>query len=51
MTHPEFRAGIVARSEVLLRAIPDEPINQPRHEVRYNPVYDGQQQVPGGDPK
>lgn len=58
MTHPEFRAGIVARNEALLRAIPDEPVNQPRHEVIkmfgtlcYNPVYDGQQNVPGGDPK
>jgi hypothetical protein len=41
-----------------LPAIPDGPINQPRHEVIkmfgtlcYNPVYDGQQPVPGRDPK
>ena len=56
MTHPEFRAGIVARNEALLRAQPDEPLNLPRHEVIkqfgtlcYNPIYDTQQPVPGGD--
>ncbi len=56
MTHPEFRAGIVARNEALLRAIPDEPPNHARHEVIkmfgtlcYNPVYDGQQRVPAED--
>jgi NAD(P)-dependent dehydrogenase (short-subunit alcohol dehydrogenase family) len=56
MTHPEFRAGIVARNEALLRAIPDEPPNQARHEVIkqfgtlcYNPIYDGQQRVPAED--
>ena len=52
MTHPEFRAGIVARNEALLRAIPQEPANKERHEVLknfgtllYNPVYDGQKEV------
>jgi NAD(P)-dependent dehydrogenase (short-subunit alcohol dehydrogenase family) len=56
MTHPEFRAGIVARNEALLRAIPDEPPNHARHEVIkmfgtlcYNPIYDGQQAVPAED--
>jgi NADP-dependent 3-hydroxy acid dehydrogenase YdfG len=53
MTHPEFRDGIVARNEALLRAIPDEPINQPRADLvskfgslMYNPIYDTQQKVP-----
>jgi NAD(P)-dependent dehydrogenase (short-subunit alcohol dehydrogenase family) len=56
MSHPEFRAGIAARNEALLRAIPEEPPNHARHEVIkqfgtlcYNPVYDGQQRVPGED--
>ncbi|MCW3837559.1 SDR family NAD(P)-dependent oxidoreductase [Sphingomonas canadensis] len=55
MSHPEFRDGIVARNEALLRAIPDEPLNEPRAALvrqfgtlMYNPVYDGQQKVPGG---
>ncbi len=50
MTHPEFRDGIVARNEALLRAIPDEPINEERAALvrqfgtlMYNPIYDGQQ--------
>ncbi|MEH3106479.1 MAG: SDR family NAD(P)-dependent oxidoreductase [Sphingomonas fennica] len=50
MTHPEFRDGIVARNEALLRAIPEEAPNEARAAlVRqfgtliYNPVYDGQQ--------
>lgn len=53
MTHPEFRDGIVARNEALLRAIPDEPLNEARAALvrqfgtlMYNPVYDGQQAVP-----
>ena len=53
MSHPEFRAGIVARNEALLRAIPDEPVNQPRADLvskfgslMYNPIYDTQQKVP-----
>ena len=48
-THPEFRDGIKARNEAQLRAIPDEPPNQKRHDVlkgfgtlTYNPVYDTQ---------
>jgi short-subunit dehydrogenase len=56
MSHPEFRDGIIARNEALLRAIPDEPPNHARHEVIkqfgtlcYNPIYDGQQRVPGLD--
>jgi NADP-dependent 3-hydroxy acid dehydrogenase YdfG len=54
MTHPEFRDGLLARNEALLRAIPDEPDNTTRHEalkhfgtLLHNPVYDGQEQVPG----
>ncbi|MGE5722024.1 MAG: SDR family NAD(P)-dependent oxidoreductase [Sphingomonadales bacterium] len=52
MSHPEFRAGIVARNEALLRAIPQEEPNTVRHEVLknfgtllYNPIYDEQKQV------
>jgi len=53
MTHPEFRNGLIARNEALLRAIPDEPINAPRADLvskfgslMYNPIYDTQQKVP-----
>lgn len=56
MSHPEFRDGIVARNEALLRAIPDEPRNDARADLvrqfgtlMYNPVYDGQQKVPVQD--
>jgi NAD(P)-dependent dehydrogenase (short-subunit alcohol dehydrogenase family) len=52
MSHPEFRAGIVARNEALLRAIPQEEPNTARHEMLkafgtllYNPIYDEQKQV------
>jgi NAD(P)-dependent dehydrogenase (short-subunit alcohol dehydrogenase family) len=55
MTHPEFREGIVARNNALLRAIPDEPLNEKRANLvrqfgtlMYNPIYDAQRQV-GGD--
>ncbi|MBL8548556.1 MAG: SDR family NAD(P)-dependent oxidoreductase [Hyphomonadaceae bacterium] len=56
MTHPEFRNGIVARNSALLRAIPDEPINEPRAALvrqfgtlMYNPIYDEQRAVPGNE--
>ncbi len=49
MTHPEFRDGIVARNEALLRAIPVEEPNEARAAVVrqfgtliYNPIYDTQ---------
>jgi len=52
MTHPEFRDGLVARNDALLRAIPEEPPNTARHEMLkafgtllYNPIYDEQKQV------
>jgi len=52
MTHPEFRDGIVARNNALLRAIPEEPPNAARHEMLkafgtllFNPIYDEQKQV------
>jgi NAD(P)-dependent dehydrogenase (short-subunit alcohol dehydrogenase family) len=52
MTHPEFRDGLVARNEALLRAIPEEPLNARRAEtlkvfgtLLYNPIYDGQKTV------
>lgn len=59
MTHPEFRAGLVARNDALVRAIPDEPLNTRRQEalkafgtLLYNPIYDAQQPVepPAGYP-
>ena len=50
MTHPEFRDGIVARNEALLRAIPVEEPNEARAALvrqfgtlMYNPIYDTQQ--------
>ncbi len=56
MTHPEFRRGIEARNEALLRALPVEPSNDARAEVvaqfgtlLYNPIYDGQEAVDGPD--
>ena len=49
MSHPEFRDGIIARNEALLRSIPDEPPDEKRHKtlkhfgtLLYNPIYDGQ---------
>jgi NAD(P)-dependent dehydrogenase (short-subunit alcohol dehydrogenase family) len=48
-THPEFKAGMIARNEALLRAIPDEPINEAREQLLrgfgtllHNPIYDKQ---------
>lgn len=56
MTHPEFKDGIVARNNALIRAIPDEPLNEPRHQMLkvfgsllYNPIYD-EQTTPKGIP-
>ena len=52
MTHPEFKAGIIARNEALLRACPDQPLNPQLHELLkkigslvYNPIYEKQTQV------
>jgi len=52
MSHPEFRAGLAARNDALLRAIPEEPLNARRQEaiktfgtLLYNPIYDSQQPV------
>jgi len=51
MSHPEFREGIIARNEALLRSLPDEPPNEKRLAVLkserfatllYNPIYDTQ---------
>lgn len=49
LSHPEFRNAIKARSEALMRAIPDEAVNIKRYDVIkqighliYNPVYDTQ---------
>jgi NAD(P)-dependent dehydrogenase (short-subunit alcohol dehydrogenase family) len=53
ITHPEFRDGIRARGEALLRAVPDEPPNEKRRAslaplgtLLYNPLYD-KQTTPG----
>jgi NAD(P)-dependent dehydrogenase (short-subunit alcohol dehydrogenase family) len=44
LSHPEFRAVLTARSELLLRSIPDEPIDQARADserwLLSNPVYE-----------
>jgi NAD(P)-dependent dehydrogenase (short-subunit alcohol dehydrogenase family) len=52
-THPEFREGYIVRNEALVRAIPDEPVNEKRREMikkmgtlGYNPVYE-RQTTPG----
>lgn len=53
LSHPEFREGMKARCDALMRAIPDEPINEARKEalkhfgtLLYNPVYE-RQTTPG----
>ena len=52
ITHPEFKDGIIARNEALLRACPDQPLDTNLHELLkkmgslvYNPIYDKQKQV------
>jgi len=57
-THPEFKAGMIARNEALLRAVPDEPINEARKELLqgfgtllYNKIYDKQTTPTGPLPK
>jgi hypothetical protein len=53
MSHPEFREGIIARNDALLRSIPVEPPNTKRYNfiktfgaIYYNPIYD-RQTTPG----
>ncbi|MGD0779270.1 MAG: SDR family NAD(P)-dependent oxidoreductase [Dehalococcoidales bacterium] len=52
ITHPEFKDGIIARNNALLRACPGQPLNTEFHELLkkmgtlgYNPIYDKQTQV------
>jgi len=52
-THPEFKAGYLARNDAVIRAIPDEPVNEVRRDMirkmgtlGYNPVYE-RQTTPG----
>ena len=52
-THPEFKDGYIARNDAVIRAIPDEPVNEKRREMirkmgtlGYNPVYE-RQTTPG----
>lgn len=47
LTHPEFKEGVKARCDAILRAFPDEPLNKERTELLkkfgtllYNPIYD-----------
>ncbi len=49
MTHPEFRDGMQARHDALIRALPNQPPNEARRELltRFpamlrNPIYDSQ---------
>jgi NADP-dependent 3-hydroxy acid dehydrogenase YdfG len=53
ISHPEFRDGIKARNEALLRSIPDELPDEKRHALLkhfgtllYNPIYDKQTMPP-----
>lgn len=50
ISHAEFRKGVQARAEAMLRAFPAEPINEDFMKVfsilAYNPVFDKQTQVP-----
>jgi NAD(P)-dependent dehydrogenase (short-subunit alcohol dehydrogenase family) len=52
ITHPEFKAGFKARHDAIMRACPDELLNEKRWEVVknfgtviYNDIYDRQKQV------
>jgi NAD(P)-dependent dehydrogenase (short-subunit alcohol dehydrogenase family) len=56
ITHPEFKAGFDARHQAIMRACPDEPVNEKRLEViktfgtvYYNDIYDKQEQVGAPD--
>ena len=50
ITHVDFKKGVQARSDALLRAFPDEPLNEEFLKVfsmlAYNPVFDKQTLVP-----
>jgi NAD(P)-dependent dehydrogenase (short-subunit alcohol dehydrogenase family) len=52
ITHPEFKAGFQARHDAIMRACPQEPVNEKRlavvstfGTVFYNDIYDQQQLV------
>jgi len=52
ITHPEFKDGFKARHDAIMRAIPDEPVNEKRlavfkhfGTVYYNDIYDKQKPV------
>jgi NAD(P)-dependent dehydrogenase (short-subunit alcohol dehydrogenase family) len=52
ITHPEFKEGFNIRNEAIMKACPDEPVNQKRKDVVkmfgtliYNPIYEKQEQV------
>ena len=56
LSHPEFKEGIKARGEAIIRAVPEEPPNTARAEMlkifgtlTYNPIYD-KQTTPKGAP-
>jgi NAD(P)-dependent dehydrogenase (short-subunit alcohol dehydrogenase family) len=50
-SHAEFRKGVEARMNAMLRAFPDEPLNEDFYKVfgilTNNPIFDKQTQVPG----
>jgi NAD(P)-dependent dehydrogenase (short-subunit alcohol dehydrogenase family) len=52
ITHPEFKDGILARNQAILRAVPDQPPNKLLHELLkkmgslvYNHIYESQMRV------
>jgi short-subunit dehydrogenase len=53
ITHPEFGAGLRARGDALLRAIPDEPVSEARAQavapLISNAMYAAQEAVPAFD--
>jgi len=57
-SHPEFKAGMQARHDAIMRAVPDEAAPAERAEVLkafgtllYNPIYEDQQPVPAFEPE
>lgn len=46
LTHPEFKEGMKAKADAVLRAFPDQPVNEEFKKMfsflTYNPIYDTQ---------
>jgi len=53
LTHTEFKDGMKAKCDAILRAYPDQPVDENFKKMfsflTYNPVYDTQTQVPAPD--